>query len=148
MSQIPAFDPTDAALRTTTPNGFNSMKSEDFIRIIFTELANQDPFQPNDSSALLEQMNSIRSIESDIELMDRLESLVFENKLASAANLIGKVVQGLTTTNDRVAGAVMSVTRNGESLTLTLDNGMQMPLDNVETIFHLPLQPGPLEPTP
>ncbi len=147
MSQIPAFDATDTALRTTTPNGFSSLKSEDFIRIIFTELANQDPFQPNDSSALLEQMNSIRSIESDIDLMDRLESLVFENKLAAGANLIGKVVQGLTTTNDRVAGAVMSVTRDGESLTLTLDNGMRMPLDNVETIFDLPGDAG-AGPTP
>ena len=75
--------------------------------------------------------------------MDRLESLVFENKFAAGANLIGKVVQGLTTTNDRVEGEVISVTRNGDSLTLTLDNGIQMPLDNVETIFHLPTPPAP-----
>ncbi len=62
MTQIPAFDATDAALRTTTPNGFSSMKSEDFMRIIFTELANQDPFQPSDSSALLDQLNYFLSI--------------------------------------------------------------------------------------
>ena len=118
------------------------------MRIIFTELANQDPFAPSDSSALLDQLNSIRSIESDIQLMDRLDSLVFENKLAAGANLIGKVVQGLTTTNNRVEGAVISVTRNENSLTLTLDNGMQMPLDNVETIFDLPTPPAPSGPTP
>ena len=148
MSQIPAFDATDAALRTTTPNGFSSLSSEDFMRIIFTELANQDPFAPSDSSALLDQLNSIRSIESDLQLMDRLDSLVFENKLAAGANLIGKVVQGLTTTNDRVEGQVISVTRNENSLTLTLDTGMQMPLDNVETFFNLPTPPVPIEPTP
>ena len=51
-------------------SGFSAMDSEEFVKIIFTELQNQDPFQPNDSSALLEQLNSIRSIESDMALTD------------------------------------------------------------------------------
>ena len=91
MSQIPAFDTTSAALTTSrTANRFNEMSSEDFIRIIFTELSNQDPFEPNDSGALLEQLNSIRSIESDLQLVDQLQSLVFENQLGAAAGLIGQ----------------------------------------------------------
>ena len=36
---------------------FNDMSSEEFMKIIFTELQQQDPFKPNDSSALLEQLN-------------------------------------------------------------------------------------------
>ena len=76
MTQIPAFSATDSAIRGEPfSNGFNALSSEDFIKIIFTELANQDPFQPNDSSALLEQLNSIRSIESDTKLIDKLEDL-------------------------------------------------------------------------
>ena len=38
-------------------NRFNELSSEDFMKIIFTELQQQDPFEPNDSSALLEQLN-------------------------------------------------------------------------------------------
>ncbi len=68
MAQIPAFSPTDAALRGDGPSRFSEMKTEDFIRIIFAELSNQDPFSPNDSGALLDQLNSVRSIESDTEL--------------------------------------------------------------------------------
>ncbi len=134
MSQIPALDPTDAALRTTASTGFSSMSSADFIRIMFTELANQDPFQPSDSSALLEQMNSIRSIESNIDLMERLDALVFENKLSSAANLIGKEIQGLTSDGLRVEGAVTTVMRFGDDVLLELDNGWRLSIDNVETI--------------
>jgi flagellar basal-body rod modification protein FlgD len=134
MSQISAFDPTEAALRTSTPSGFSSLKSEDFIRVIFAELANQDPFQPSDSAALLEQLSSIRSIESDLELIDRLDSLVFENQLASASNLVGKLVSGLTASNDRVAGVVVSVIRHGDQLSLELDNGWLIPIESVEEI--------------
>ncbi len=59
------------------------MKTEDFIRTIFAERSNQDPFSPNDSGALLDQLNSIRSIESDIELVSGLDGLVFQNQLAA-----------------------------------------------------------------
>ncbi len=144
MSQIPALNPTDTALRETSPNGFSSLSSADFIRIMFTELANQDPFQPSDSSALLDQMNSIRSIESNIQLMDRLDTLVFENKLSSAATLIGKVVQGLTDDGFRVNGTVSTVLRQGDEVTLELDTGWRLSIDNIELIQEAQLaQPAP-----
>ncbi len=143
MSQIPAFNPTDTALRETSPNGFSSLSSEDFIRIMFTELANQDPFQPSDSSALLDQMNSIRSIESNIQLIDRLDTLVFENKLSSAATLIGKTVEGLSDQGLRVSGTVSSVLRQGNEVTLVLDSGWRMSIDNIELIREPePAPPG------
>ena len=144
MSQIPALNPTDTALRETSPNGFSSLSSADFIRIMFTELANQDPFQPSDSSALLDQMNSIRSIESNIQLMDRLDTLVFENKLSSAAILIGKTVQGLTDDGFRVEGRVDTVLRQGDEVTLQLDTGWRLSMDNIERIHaSQPPQPEP-----
>ena len=61
---------------STGTNRFNELSSEDFLQIIFTELQQQDPFEPNDSSALLEQLNSIRAIESDIDLTKKLEDIV------------------------------------------------------------------------
>lgn len=143
MTQIPAFSPTDAALRADRPSRFSEMKTEDFIRIIFTELSNQDPFSPNDSGALLDQLNSIRSIESDIALVSRLDALVFQNQLGAAANLIGKFVNGLTTDNDRVSGIVVSVVRHGDSVNLELDNGWQVPINSVETIQDMTGESAP-----
>ena len=122
------------------------MESADFIRIIFTELANQDPFQPSDSSALLDQLNSIRSIESDIDLMEGLKSLVFENQLASASSFLGKHVEGLTDSNQRVAGTVTAVLRQGDTITLELDDGWRIPIDRVELIVQPQPQPQPAPP--
>jgi len=113
---------------------FNEMSSEEFMKIIFTELQQQDPFKPNDSSSLLEQLNSIRSIESDIEMGERLEAIVFQNQLASAGNLIGKRVGGLSTENNRVGGVVKSVSRVGDEIGLLLHNNWVIPMENVEYI--------------
>jgi len=43
-------------------NRFNELSSDDFLQIIFAELTNQDPLEPQDTGALLEQLNSIRQI--------------------------------------------------------------------------------------
>jgi flagellar basal-body rod modification protein FlgD len=134
MSQFNSINPLDPSAQRAPVNGFNALRSEDFIRIIFTELSNQDPFQPSDSSALLEQLNSIRSIESDIDLMERLDDLVFQNQLAGAANLIGKFVEGLSETFGAASGTVRTVSREGEHILLELDSGERMPLENVLNI--------------
>mgnify|MGYP001208214199 CR=1 FL=1 len=115
-------------------SGFGSLDSEEFLNIMFTELQNQDPFEPNDSSALLEQLNSIRSIESDMALTSQLESIVFQNQLAGASNMIGRYVQGLADGGYRVDGRVISVIRQGDAIGLELDTGWIIELDQVELI--------------
>jgi len=54
MSAINALSGSQASASTSR---FSEMSSEDFMKIIFTELQSQDPFKPNDSNALLEQLN-------------------------------------------------------------------------------------------
>ena len=142
MSAINGFTPLGPGAPRTESSGFNQMSSEDFIRVIFTELANQDPLSPSDSSELLDQMNSIRSIESDLQMMNKLESLVFENQLSSASSMIGNFVGGLTPEGMRVGGHVLSVVRQGGEVALELDSGWFLPLDGVETIIDPTLLVG------
>ena len=135
MTSINATSAVGFNPRNDNASRFNEMTSEDFIRIIFTELQNQDPLNPSDTSAVLEQLNSIRSIESDIQLTAKLESLVTENQLASAGTMIGKFVGGLTDDAQRVAGYVVSVVRQDDEIYVELDNGWFVRVDNVETII-------------
>jgi flagellar basal-body rod modification protein FlgD len=139
MSAIPAA--TSSTVAGSGVNRFNEMSSEDFMQIIFTELQQQDPFEPNDSSALLDQLNSIRQIESDISMTEKLEDIVFQNQLSSAGNLLGKAVQGILPSGDSVAGTVLSVVRQGDSVSLELSSGWMLPMDNVEVIVDPSMLP-------
>lgn len=144
MSTIAALDGAGQG-RSAPVNQFSEMKTEDFIDIIFTELTNQDPLEPNDSSALLEQLNSIRSIESDVALTDKLQSLVTENQLAAASNMIGKYIAGMNEESNRVQGYVVSAAREGDTIKLELDNGWTVPIGSVESIVdpqQFAQQPG------
>ncbi|MBG81208.1 MAG: hypothetical protein CMJ39_10950 [Phycisphaerae bacterium] len=134
MSQINAPDLLGVVDRTTT-NGFAELTSEDFITIMFTELTNQDPLAPTDSAALLDQLNSIRSIESDMTMVENMESLVFENQLSSASGLIGRFVGGLDWSGTRLGGTVTAVIRQGDEIALELESGAFLPISGVETII-------------
>ena len=64
--------PVGSTSGTQAPKGMSALTTEEFSKIIFTELANQDPLSPNDTGALLQQISTLRSIQSDMDLSDRL----------------------------------------------------------------------------
>ncbi len=137
MSQINTFNPIDATSAPAPVNRFSEMSSEDFLEIMFTELSNQDPFEPNDSAALLDQLDSIRSIEADVALQEQLESLVFQNQFAAGANLLGEAVIGLTAQFEPASGVVISVARENNEVLLELDTGQIVPFENIERTVDL-----------
>jgi flagellar basal-body rod modification protein FlgD len=123
---------TDPTSTLQQPDAYSGLKTDQFIKIMFTELQNQDPTKPNDSAALLQQISSIRQIQSDIEMGNKLDSLVTENQFASAGSLIGKLVSGVSEDNSRVVGQVISVSRTDTGPVLNLDDGSRVDFGNVD----------------
>jgi flagellar basal-body rod modification protein FlgD len=120
---------------TSKPSAFSTLGSEDFVKIIFTELGNQDPLQPSDSKDLLAQLSSLRNIQSDMDMSTRLQSLVAQNELAAASGLIGRRVSGITDDNQRVQDDVKSVSRTADGAVLNLVGGQRVQMKNVDQVL-------------
>ncbi len=120
---------------TTKASGFSSLTSEQFTKIILTELGNQDPLSPSDTGALLQQLSSIRNIQSSMDLSDKLGALVSDNQFASASNVIGKVVGGVSDDNSRAVGKVISVSKTDGTTFLNLNTGKRIPMNNLDGII-------------
>src|SRR5256885_10644067 len=84
------------------------LKTEDFIKMMITQLQNQDPLQPAKNEELLAQMSQIGQLESSTQLTDGIKSMVLQNNIGSASNMIGKMVQGLNTNGEPISGLVNS----------------------------------------
>lgn len=119
----------------TIGNAFGSLDSSQFVKIIFSELSNQDPLAPSDSKALLEQISTIRTIQSSIDLTDKLQTLVGQEEWTSAAGLIGKRVSGLSDELARVEGTVKSVSRTADGAVLNLESGKRVPVQYVDEVL-------------
>lgn len=112
----------------------NELKSEDFIRMMITQLQYQDPLRPASNQELMGQMSQIGQLQSSTQLQQTLKGLAMQNQIGAAGNLIGKLVQGLDENNATVRGIVTSVRVENQRVYLELDNGKTVPLENVTNI--------------
>src|SRR5262245_48261255 len=126
MSAIDSLTGGATTAPSSTQDAFSSLNSEQFVKIIFTELSKQDPLQPNDSKALLEQLSSLRNIQSGIDLSTKLNALVAQNELSAASGLIGRTVSGVSDQYERVQGVVQKVIRDQGGAVLSLVGGQQI----------------------
>ena len=118
---------------TTNKKGFN-LKAEDFIKMMVTQLQNQDPTAPAKNEELLAQMSQIGQLQSTTSLTEGIQSMVLQNQIGSAGNMIGKNVEGLDDQDKPVKGVVNSVRVEDSNVVLELDNGNKLPLGRVTSI--------------
>lgn len=128
-----------ATAQVTQPrsNSFGELSSEEFINIMVTELTQQDPFKPNDSSAILEQLSSLRNIESQVSLQEQLKTMVDQNAISSASGLIGQQVTGLNSSNQSVSGIVRSVVIENGTPILKLQDGTRIEASRITDVANL-----------
>lgn len=112
----------------------SELKTEDFIKMMITQLQNQDPMEPAKNQELLAQMSQIGQLQSSTALQDSLKSMVLQNQIGSAGNLIGKTVAGADALDEPITGIVTSVRVSKDGVFLQLDNGKELPMNGVTTI--------------
>lgn len=126
--------PPGSASSQLLPSRFGELRSEDFVKLIFTELRNQDPFKPNDTSELLRQIDSIRSIQTNMDLGQRLSQVANTSHLGTLTDLIGRFVKGLSTEYIPVSGTVISVHPTSQGALLELASGHFIPSNLIQSI--------------
>ena len=115
-----------------------SLKAQDFIKMMVTQLQNQDPLQPAKNDQLLAQMSQIGQLQSSTQLTESLKGLVLQNQIGAAGNLIGKNVKGLDDQNNDARGVVNSVRVQQDKVYLELDTGKSLAIDRVTNIAAAP----------
>lgn len=124
---------------TATERGMGSLKSEDFFKILVTELKQQDPFEPAKTADMINQVSQIRSIELSKQLTDTLSQLSQQQHTAGASELLGKyvtaTVEDSSGTQYEVSGVVTGVSFNTDgSAVLELDTGNSILASDVTRI--------------
>lgn len=144
-----AVPPVASGSNATGTNKFAELSSESFVRIMTAELTSQDPLKPNDSSHILEQMSSLRQIESSTTLTNKLDSLVSQNEFSAASSLLGAAVSGISENGTRQSGLAVSIVRTKEGASLVLDNGYRIAVKNIDTVDvpFIGQDPTPTPPT-
>jgi flagellar basal-body rod modification protein FlgD len=122
MSQIPSVLNSSSADQPFGKfNTLNDLDLDVFLKLLITELQNQDPLNPLDNSEMLAQINQIRQVGATDKLTNTLETVLLGQNIASSTNLIGADVDAVSDDNQRVSGIVRRVTLEDGKPKLQLD---------------------------
>lgn len=100
---------TSSTQKKSQDDALRDLDINQFLKLMITELQNQDPLNPTDNQAILEQMSTIKNIGATDKMTETLSAVLVGQTLSNAATLIGKEVDALSDDGKSVQGKVDSV---------------------------------------
>jgi len=128
-----------ATVSSGTSPTFGRLKTEDFFRLLVTELEHQDPLAPTKTADMINQVAQIRTIEQSAQLVRTLEELTCQQRTAGVSQLLGKMVEAVVVGADgnptTVRGIVTAVRFGPDGIALLeLDTGQVVRATDVTRI--------------
>ncbi len=106
---------------------------DDFLKLLITQLANQDPTSPMEDTQFISQMAQFSSLEQMTNMSSSFEKMAGMLNSTQAANTIGKTVEldlGDTVTRGVVEGSSMG--QNPQVIV----NGMFYDLNRIKAVYN------------
>lgn len=116
--------------------GFAALTSESFLKLLITQLQNQDPTEPLGNDELLNQLSMMRNLESNLELGEALEAITTNQQLSTAATFIGKSVTGVALDQQTITGVVDRAFMQDSQVFVGIGDA-EIPLNSISSV-HLP----------
>ena len=140
ISTAGAVGATDTT-SSSTNNSLGQLGSDAFLQLLVAQLKYQNPMNPSDSSAMLEQTAMFTTVETLQSIAEMNQTLMGFQEVTMALGVVGKHVSALSLEGLQVEGLVESVRFTADGPFLSLDTGEEVPMVNVITV-----SPGDGEP--
>lgn len=108
----------------------STLDESDFLMLLITELANQDPLDPLDDRDFIEQMAQLNTLSETIELNEN----VVTSQMLEATALVGREVEAVGPNGEHVQGTVTEVWFIDNEPWLTIDEEAVVSLEYVVRI--------------
>lgn len=121
----------------------NSLGKDDFLKILMTQLQNQDPTQPLQDREFIAQMAQFTSVEQLTNMANEMKAL--RQSIGSASSLIGKSVSW----EEKAQNSEETITKSGVVESILYKQGVQyvqvegveVPLDQISKVWVQQDQP-------
>jgi len=114
-------------------DALRDLNLDEFLKVMITELQNQDPLNPMDNAQILQQISQMREIQATDQMRETLDSVLLGQTLVSASTMIDRDITALAESGKEVAGRVESVTIEGSTPLLHI-GAEKIRLSNIRSI--------------
>lgn len=133
-------DPISGAAAPQTNAGsshaMGQLGSDTFLKLLVAQLRYQNPMQPTDGTAMLQQTAQFTQVETLKQLASAQKELLASNQAALAAGFVGKEVSAVDSLGNPVTGTVESLRFTADGPLLRIGD-LELPLE-AATEIRLP----------
>lgn len=122
--------PVSGSAPSAQASGVGLLSSGNFLQLMVAQLQYQDPFQPMDASAMMQQTSSLTSVQTLQEVSALQQEILGMQEASTATGLIGKQVTGADSSGNAVSGVVSAVNYTAQGPTLKV-GGIDVPLASI-----------------
>jgi flagellar basal-body rod modification protein FlgD len=108
-----------------------TLNYDNFLKLLVTQMKNQDPTEPMKSAEYMGQLASFSQVEQSVNMNAKLDALLSSSTFSQAGGVIGRTV---TSSDQSVTGKVVSVGITDGGAVATLDGGRTLTLGSGVTI--------------
>ena len=109
------------------------LDKDSFLRILVTQLTNQDPLEPMKDTEFIAQMAQFSELEQMMNISKQMDNLTMLS-LLSSGGLVGRTVSFFDETGEEISSRVLSVRFGNGNMTLELASGEGIPLGTILSI--------------
>jgi flagellar basal-body rod modification protein FlgD len=122
------------AAPATTDSALGQLGSDAFLQLLVAQLKYQNPMNPSDSTAMLEQTAMFTTVETLQSIAEMNQTLMGFQEVTMAMGVVGKHIEALSLEGMQIEGNVESVRFTADGPFLNLDTGHEVPMVNVITV--------------
>ncbi|MBS0253098.1 MAG: flagellar hook assembly protein FlgD [Proteobacteria bacterium] len=124
MTTVSGTNGTSSNQTSSTSQSQTTLDYNDFLKLMITQLQNQDPLNPTDTNQFMSQIAEFSNVEQGINANSKLDQLLVNSNISQASTMIGLVITG----TDGTSGVVQSVRIDSSGSTAILTNGTKVPI--------------------
>jgi flagellar basal-body rod modification protein FlgD len=125
MSALSAVSTTQLAASSSAAASKNMVDYTMFLKLLVTEMRNQDPTKPMDSTEYVAQLANFSNVEQSVQTNKKLEQILQGTTISQAGSLIGHT---LTSADGAVSGLISQIRIYDDGLTAVLADGREVPV--------------------
>jgi flagellar basal-body rod modification protein FlgD len=123
MMNVSSVSSTFTTQRTAATETSSTATYDNFLKLLMTQMKNQDPTEPMKSTDYMAQLATFSQVEQTVKSNSKLDALLVSSAWSQADSVIGRTV---TTADGKVSGEVSSVTITSEGAVAKLKDGTHL----------------------
>jgi flagellar basal-body rod modification protein FlgD len=114
---------TSASAATAVALSKNQVDYQTFLKLLVTQMKNQDPTRPMESTEYVAQLANFSNVEQNVRTNAKLDQLMQISVVSQAGSLVGKT---LTSIDGTVSGRIEQIRIFDDGLVAVLEGGQEV----------------------